>query len=42
VYTFYTAEEVGGLLVASGFERVDLAQAREGRITATAYRPLAA
>ena len=42
VYTFYTAEEVGGLLVASGFERVDLAQAREGRIMATAYRPLAA
>src|SRR5213593_1142575 len=25
VYTFYTAEEVGGLLEASGFERVDLA-----------------
>jgi hypothetical protein len=27
VYTFYTADEVSGLLEASGFERVDLAHA---------------
>jgi len=42
VYTFYTAEEVGGLLEASGFERVDLAHAPGGLIMATACRPLAA
>ena len=39
VYTFYTAEEVGGLLEASGFERVDLAHAPGGLIMATACRP---
>jgi hypothetical protein len=42
VYTFYTGDEVGGLLEASGFERVHLAYASEGLITATAYRPFAA
>ena len=42
VYTFYTAEEVGGLLETSGFERVDLAHAPGGLIMATACRPLAA
>jgi ubiquinone/menaquinone biosynthesis C-methylase UbiE len=42
VYTFYTADEVGGLLEASGFERVHLAHASGGLITATACRPVAA
>ena len=42
VYTFYTVEEVGGLLEASGFERVDLAHAPGGLVIATACRPLAA
>jgi ubiquinone/menaquinone biosynthesis C-methylase UbiE len=42
VYTFYTAEEVRGLLEASGFERVDLARAPGGLLTATAWRPSAA
>ena len=42
VYTFYTADEVAGLLEASGFEAVHLAHASGGVITATAYRPLAA
>jgi ubiquinone/menaquinone biosynthesis C-methylase UbiE len=41
VYTFYTAEEVGSLLEASGFERVDLAHAPGGLVMATACRPLA-
>jgi hypothetical protein len=41
VYTFYTAEEVGGLLEASGFERVHLAHAPGGLVMVTACRPLA-
>ena len=38
-YTFYTSEEVGGLLEASGFAGVDLAHAPGGLIMATACRP---
>jgi ubiquinone/menaquinone biosynthesis C-methylase UbiE len=39
VYTFYTPGEVGGLLEASGFQRVDRASTPGGLIMATAYRP---
>jgi hypothetical protein len=39
--SFYTAEEVGALLEAGGFERVHVARAPGGLITATARRPLA-
>jgi SAM-dependent methyltransferase len=35
VYTFYTAEEVRGLLEASGFERVDITHAPSALIMAT-------
>jgi ubiquinone/menaquinone biosynthesis C-methylase UbiE len=42
VYTFHTAEEVAGLLEASGFEGVALTHAPGGLIMATARRPLAA
>jgi ubiquinone/menaquinone biosynthesis C-methylase UbiE len=42
VYTFYAADEVGRMLEASGFERVDLAHAPGGLVIATACRPAAA
>ena len=38
VYTFYTAEEVGGLLETSGFQRVDLTRPPSGLVMATARR----
>ena len=39
VYTFYTPEEVGSLLDASGFQSVDLTSAPGELIMATARRP---
>ncbi len=39
VYMFYTSEEVGGLLEASGFESVDIAHGPGGLVMATACRP---
>jgi ubiquinone/menaquinone biosynthesis C-methylase UbiE len=42
VYTFYTAEEVGDLLEASGFAGVDLVHAPGGLVMAMACRPQAA
>jgi len=42
VYTFHTSEEVGGLLEASEFERVDLAQTPGGLTMAMACRPVGA